>query len=321
MHAGGGINDCGEKRNLQKLVRGSRCQVRARDCPARTSGGRHTLHAETPVLFQFMLKKHGQGSRMEGPSQLQDGSVVQMYQDRSIRSPLLFSILLILCDLQMACGLRVTPTAFSGRLVQPGCGGHPAILFTRSFQTRIVCGGSQRLSLASAPASFAPAAPRRAQRRREAHIHVLDATSSEVADSQPDKDEDVEEDDQGVFCTPPQWIRNPLAQGVALVSFYAFHVFVLCRQTVDVPLALLRPLMSRVPEMVTLSWEVVFGTAIVFGYLTLSGAAGRTEISKFLSGLSFSLSLSLSLSLSKNSERLGISLTTKLEVELNHKHT
>jgi len=240
------------------------------------------IHAR-PLLQQRVLpRKHGQGYIMGGPSKLKGGCDVQMYQDRSIRSPLLFSILLILCGLQMACGLRVTPTAFSGRFIQPGCGGHPAILFTRSFQTRIVCGGSQRLSLASAPATFAPAAPRRAQRRREAHIHVLDATSSEIADSQPDKDEDAEEDDQGVFCAPPQWMRNRLAQAVALVSFYAFHVFVLCRQTVDVPLALLRPLMSRVPDMVTLSWEVVFGTAIIVGYLTVAGAAGRTQISQFL---------------------------------------
>jgi len=73
-------------------------------------------------------------------------------------------------------------------------------------------------------------------------------------------------------------------QALALVSFYIFHVFVLCRRSIDIPLGFLQPVISAMPAAVTLSWEVVFGTVVLVGYLTMSGAKGRGMISQFLSG-------------------------------------
>ena len=232
--------------------------------------------------------KYGQGGGIGGADELRNIANMQMHNDdRSIRARRRgsFSVfLMLLLGLQAVCGLQVSPLALGGRLVQSGRGGYPAVLTARSFPTRVLCDGARRRRLAAIPASGAPVARGRAHRRRVAH--ELAAASSEAAESQPDEEKDAEEDTQDFFCTPPRWLRNPVAQGVSLLSFYAFHVFVLCRQTVDVPLALLRPMMPSVPEVVTLSWEVVFGTAVVVGYLSWAGAAGRTLISQFLSGSS-----------------------------------
>jgi len=97
-----------------------------------------------------------------------------------------------------------------------------------------------------------------------------------------ESDPDERRDD--IFCSPPAFLRSPLAQALALVSFYVFHVMFLCRKTVDVPLSLLQPIMSKVPDIVALSWEVVFGSAVVLGYLAIAGGKGRGVIAQFLSG-------------------------------------
>ena len=79
-------------------------------------------------------------------------------------------------------------------------------------------------------------------------------------------------------------LRHPAAQAVLLISFYVFHVFVLCRKSVEVPLGLLQSAMPKLPATVTLSWEVIFGTVLMGGFLTMSGAKGRSMIGQFLTG-------------------------------------
>ena len=100
-----------------------------------------------------------------------------------------------------------------------------------------------------------------------------------------------ERDDDGgssdIICAPPAaapWLRHPAAQAVLLLGFYALHVFVLCRQSVEVPLAVLQPLSAQMPAAVQLSWEVVFGTVLAGGFLARAGADGRRAIWQFLTG-------------------------------------
>ena len=95
-------------------------------------------------------------------------------------------------------------------------------------------------------------------------------------------DEEDRRDD--IFCSPPAVLRGRMAQGLVLVSFYVFHVMFLCRKTIDVPLSVFQPVVAKLPDVVALSWEVVFGTAVVVGYLVIAGAKGRGVIGQFLSG-------------------------------------
>ena len=173
------------------------------------------------------------------------------------------------------------PLAFGGQCSRAACGGYQTTGTFSSF--RFPSGPRIGQSLQVLVSRHVQSVVRRKGVSARRTARLTKAVSSGEKEGNSD-DIAVQDDPNDIICSPPTLLRHPAVQAVAICSFYIFHVFILCRKTIDVPLGFLRPLVATLPESVMLSWEVIFGTSVVVGYLTMAGAEGRGVISKFLTG-------------------------------------